>query len=86
MGARGKSGATGATGATGADGARGAAGSLTPDERRKEFTVVHDQIEHIYHELDVQMKRMAQLQAEVDEVRAALRRLIVDSTLSRRDG
>jgi hypothetical protein len=41
-----------------------------------ELAVVHDQIEHIYHELDVQVKRLGQLQADVDAVRATLRRLM----------
>jgi hypothetical protein len=44
--------------------------------RRHELATIHEQIEHIHHELDVQMKQMAQLQAEVDEVRAKLRQLM----------
>jgi hypothetical protein len=30
---------------------------------------LHKQIESIYNELEIQMKRMAQVQAEIDEVR-----------------
>ena len=34
------------------------------------MTVVESQIADIYHQLDVQMQRMAHIQAELDEVRA----------------
>jgi hypothetical protein len=79
VGARGKTGASGTNGATGARGATGAigeAGAARVPPKSHALAEVHDQIEHIYHELDVQMKRMAQLQAELDQVRATLRRLM----------
>lgn len=85
VGPRGKTGARGTTGATGrrgTDGARGETGPVTPDNHLNAIAAVHDQIEHIHHELDVQMKRMAQLQMELDDVRATLRRLMGDSTLT----
>jgi polyhydroxyalkanoate synthesis regulator phasin len=39
------------------------------------LTIVEAQIENIYCDLDIQMKRMAQIQAQVDELRATVRRL-----------
>jgi hypothetical protein len=88
VGARGAAGATGqagakgdqgATGATGPSGASGA-GPLTLRGRSDVLATLHDQIEHIYHELDIQMKRMAQIQAELDNVRATVRRLVPDTS------
>ena len=75
----GPAGAKGATGATGVGGARGEAGPVGPDNHLNVLVSVHDQIDRIHHELDVQMKRMAQLQAELDEVRATLKRLMGES-------
>jgi hypothetical protein len=43
------------------------------------LAVVHDQIDQIHRDLEVQMKRMAQLQAQLDEVRATVKRLLVHS-------
>jgi archaellum component FlaC len=37
--------------------------------------VVEGQIENIHHELDGQLKRIAQLQLEVDELRKAIQQL-----------
>jgi hypothetical protein len=37
---------------------------------------IHDQIHDIYHELDIQLRRMAQLQVQLDEVRATVARLM----------
>jgi len=84
-GVRGQAGATGATGArgaTGATGARGAAGGAGRGTRYESsaLAVVHDKIEHIYRELDVQVRRLGQLQAEVDDVRGTLRELLGEST------
>ena len=77
-GIRGKVGATGATGPKGVRGEKGATGAIS-DRHGNALAVVHDQIEHIHHELEVQMKRMAQLQFEMDEVRATLKRLMANS-------
>ena len=82
QGLAGVRGQTGAKGATGATGARGAAGGAGPRTRNgaNALAGVHDKIEHIYRELDVQVRRMGQLQAEVDEVRGTLRQLLGEST------
>ncbi len=37
--------------------------------------VVEGQIENLHHELDAQVKRIAQLQREVDELRKAIQQL-----------
>ena len=76
-GAKGDQGSTGATGPTGAS---GAVGPLTLRDRNDVLAALHDQIEHIYHELDIQLKRMAQIQAELDNVRETVRRLVPDDT------
>lgn len=43
------------------------------------LAAIHDQIDHIHRELNVQLKRMAQLQTEIDEVRNTLKRLVTPS-------
>jgi hypothetical protein len=75
-GARGKTGAMGAAGATGPMGPAGPAGPVAPENHLNALAVIHDQVGHIHHELDVQMKRMAQLQMELDDARATLKRLM----------
>lgn len=75
-GPRGPGGPRGKTGASGLMGATGPAGPVTPSDHLNKLVAVNDQIEHIHHELSVQMTRMSQLQAEVDEVRATLKRLM----------
>jgi hypothetical protein len=77
-GAIGPTGKPGARGPKGATGPRGPAGLATPDNQ--ELVAIGDQIERIHHELDVQMKRIGQLQADVDVIRATFRRLMGDSS------
>jgi hypothetical protein len=74
---RGKPGTEVAREKTGERGVRGGPGpsrATDPsDESRMEvLAVVEGQIENIHRELDVQMKRIAQLQREVDELRNAI--------------
>jgi Collagen triple helix repeat (20 copies) len=73
-GPRGPRGLTGAIGHIGKPGAPG-----TPIKHGPTLLVVHDQIDRIHRELDVQLKRMAQLQLEIDEVRATVKRLMESS-------
>jgi hypothetical protein len=85
-GATGQPGSTGATGQTGATGARGdrgpsgaiglSEGASTGRRRIKLIAEVDHHITRIYHELDVQMKRTAQIQVELDDLRAKVRRLM----------
>jgi hypothetical protein len=82
-GATGQRGATGQTGATGARGDRGptgaiglSEGAITGRSRTKLIAEVDHHITRIYHQLDVQMKRTAQIQVELDDLRAKVRRLM----------
>jgi hypothetical protein len=79
-GPRGPAGPTEATGRTGAAGPRGAAGKdraepWSRNARMKMPNVVERQIENIYSELAIQMKRMAQLQVQIDSLHSAVRKL-----------
>jgi collagen triple helix repeat protein len=72
-------GAAGHTGHTGARGAKGATGSKAPasGKGRKRFIAAVDRhIENIYGELTVQMKRMARIQLQVDELRDKIRKAL----------
>ena len=70
----------GPKGAAGAVGAAGTPGSITSADRVELLGVVESQIEDIYRELDDQIKRMAQLQKQMDDVREKLRQLMPRST------
>ena len=78
VGTKGKKGAKGPKGTTGARrsvGEGGPARTLKSADRH-ELSGIHDQIQDIYHELDIQLRRMAQLQVQLDEVRAKVQRLM----------
>jgi len=47
---------------------------VSPD-RTQILALIEGQIENIYHELEIQPKRMAQIQMQLDEVRAQIRNL-----------
>ena len=70
-GATGSIGPTGLTGKRGAAGAEGPPGNIPPPQTA--LTGLHEQIGNIYNELAIQIKRMAQVQAELDDVRAKLK-------------
>jgi hypothetical protein len=81
IGARGPAGRTGESGAIGLTGARGAKGSQgatpAPGKGRKRFIAAVDRhIENIYIELSTQMRRLAKLQAQVDELRDKIRQAL----------
>ena len=80
MGKTGRRGAKGTVGAKGAKGKHGTKGETgqEPPRRRKLLDVVQGQINRIDQELRIQMTRMAQIQAEVDLLRANLKRLAGD--------
>ena len=71
----GPAGKRGATGQRGAQGKVGQAGSLSRSDRRDILNIVEGQIDDIHQELGIQMKRMAQLQTQVDDLRTKVRRL-----------
>ena len=77
IGKTGARGPKGLVGGKGTVGVRGATGQ-EPPRRRKLFEIIHVQIGRIDHELHIQMTRMAQIQAEVDQLRANLKRLAGD--------
>jgi len=80
-GPMGKTGARGAKGLVGAKGTHGEQGATghEPPRRRKLLEVVQVQINRIDRELHVQMVRMSQIQADVDGLRANLKKLAGDS-------
>src|SRR5690242_596497 len=83
-GPRGKTGATGAAGARGAKGERGLKGAaskavLAPGAVLTQLNEIERAIEDIYHELDIQMTRMSQIQQQVDQLRAKVKALTGNS-------
>ena len=84
-GAKGKDGRTGATGVEGRRGTVGKSGRGMADireDRMEILGIVETQIEDIHRELDVQMKRMAELQMQLDDVRTKVRQLLGNSSTS----
>jgi hypothetical protein len=83
--APGPPGPVGPIGQTGAAGRRGASGkvgkpTLTRSSDRLDIlSVVEEQIDDIHIELDIQMKRIAQLEVRLDEVRDTIRKMIKGS-------
>ena len=75
-GAKGIQGMRGATGATGKTGATSSESKTTARQRIKIATEVEHHFDHIYKELRIQLTRMAQIQAEVDELRAKIQHLL----------
>ena len=73
-GPRGRPGLKGARGATGPEGPAGRVASAAKGSEVLE--IVEKQIDDIHQQLDLQMKRLAQMQQQVDELRASLRRLL----------
>jgi hypothetical protein len=79
QGPPGKTGRAGVTGQSGARGPKGAKGTTTLQPgakgRRRLLLSVERHIENIYGELTVQMRRLAKLQVQVDELRAKLKQI-----------
>lgn len=78
QGIPGPSGPRGPAGPRGQPGQRGKTGEhgkAPPPERKKLIEEVNGHIEDIHRELDVQMKRMSQIQQQVDELRAKVKKL-----------
>ena len=83
QGAIGETGVKGAKGATGRRGAQGLTGATGPSARTVDgktrgglLSDIDRHIDNIYAELGVQMKRTAQIQVELDDLRAKVRRLM----------
>ena len=75
-GADGKAGNRGPQGARGATRKTGSAGKLSPSDRREVLNLVHGQITEVSRELQAQMKRLASLKGELDELRTNVANLI----------
>jgi hypothetical protein len=75
-GERGPMGRAGRVGAPGAKGARGAPVGVSGKQRKRFVAAVDRHIENIYTELSVQMKRMARIQAQVDDLREKIRQAL----------
>jgi hypothetical protein len=73
-GPRGRRGATGPKGARGPQGTPGLVGPT--GDAGDVLEIVEKQIDDIHRELAAQMKRIAQLQHQLDELRATVRRAI----------
>ncbi|HEV8348280.1 MAG TPA: hypothetical protein VGQ16_17010 [Vicinamibacterales bacterium] len=74
-GPRGPRGHAGARGEPGRTGKQGQVGTAAPTGRAMLLHEVNRHIEDIYRELNVQIKRMSQIQQQVDELREKLKRL-----------
>jgi hypothetical protein len=75
VGPRGRQGVKGEPGATGREGPP-TNYSAASGKGNDVLEIVERQIDDIHQELDVQMKRIAQLQAQMDELRATVRRVM----------
>ncbi|MEO6238506.1 MAG: hypothetical protein ABIQ52_16030 [Vicinamibacterales bacterium] len=72
-GARGHTGRRGVHGTKGEAGARGEKGAPEPFPQRFEITEVSRHIDGIYNQLALQLKRMAQIQGQLDDFRGQLK-------------
>jgi uncharacterized sporulation protein YeaH/YhbH (DUF444 family) len=69
-------GKAGRVGAAGARGERGAASTAARQGRKRFIAAVDRHIENIYTELSAQMKRMARIQGQVDELRDKIKQAL----------
>ena len=77
VGARGPSGQLGRRGPIGKPGRRGPGGVQGPQQQNEALEVMEKHFDDVYRQLEVQMKRMAQIQAELDILGATVRDLTV---------
>ena len=78
-GPQGPAGPAGPSGPQGPEGPRGKTGKTGPkgsDAELPSLELVNEQIDKIGHELRIQLQRMAQIQHQLDEVRANVKRLM----------
>lgn len=74
-GPRGVQGLVGLRGKMGPPGERGVKGVSGPPRRDDALEAMQEQIHDVYRQLDIQLKRMAQLQQQMDELSARVGRL-----------
>ncbi len=79
-GARGERGAQGARGERGATGERGPAGPAGPEGPKMRpaevLALVDDQFNEIRKQLDLQLKRFAQVQVQLDQIHGLVKKLV----------
>ena len=80
QGARGATGPIGRRGKIGKPGSEGPAGVQGPNQPSDILEKMEIHFDDVYRQLEVQMKRMAQIQAELDILSAAVRKLKSDET------
>ena len=78
-GAKGLKGPIGLKGHTGLTGKRGPVGAASIASPQLALTELHKQIDSIYRELNIQLRRMAQIQAELNDVRAKVQQIAAES-------
>jgi hypothetical protein len=82
-GPRGPRGPAGHSGHRGAPGPQGVPGPIGPPVKGSDvLEIVERQIDDIHRDLDAQMKRIAHIQQQVDELRVAIRRVLPGNELS----
>ena len=75
VGARGPTGQLGRRGPVGKPGRRGPVGVQGPQQQNEALEIMEKHLDDVYRQLEVQMKRMAQIQAELDILGATVRDL-----------
>jgi hypothetical protein len=81
-GARGRTGPIGRRGKIGKPGRTGPSGVQGPQQRNDALEVMEKHFDDVYRQLEVQMKRMAQIQAELDVLSAQFRTLTAKTLAS----
>ena len=80
QGARGPTGPIGRRGKIGKPGRKGPLGVQGPNQRNDILERMETHFDDVYRQLEIQLKRMAQIQAELDILSAAVRKLESDET------
>jgi hypothetical protein len=80
QGVRGPTGPIGRRGKIGKPGRKGPVGIEGPNQRNDILEKMETHFDDVYRQLEVQLKRMAQIQAELDILSAAVRKLESDET------
>jgi collagen triple helix repeat protein len=75
VGARGPTGTLGRRGPIGKPGRTGPPGVQGPKQRNEVLEIMEKHFDDVYQQLEVQLKRMAQMQAQLDVLEATVRAL-----------
>jgi hypothetical protein len=68
QGPRGVNGAIGPRGKTGPAGKRGPKGITGPHQQNRALEVMEERFSDVFRQLDIQLRRIAQIQAQLDEL------------------